>query len=89
MAHDLWEIIEATTEPPEQEDDEDDFKDWRKKNFMALHVIQISCGPEIGFEIIGITSAKTAWDTLAKKYVVPTGADSGPSSLFEPCKYSK
>jgi len=87
MAHDLWEIIEATTEPRKQKDDEATFKDWRNKNSMALQVIQILCGPDTSSEIINITSAKIAWDTLAKKYAVPTGADSSPPSLFQPCKY--
>jgi len=82
MAHDLWEIIEATTEPPRQEDDEATFKDWRNKNFMALHVIQISCGLDTGFdEIIQITSAKTAWDMLEEKYDVYTDTNSGPPPL--------
>jgi hypothetical protein len=78
MAHDLWDVIEATIEPPRQEDDEAAFKAWSKKNSMALHVIQISCGPDTVFEIIQIISAKYAWDTLAKKYVMPTGAGSSP-----------
>ncbi|XP_062175092.1 uncharacterized protein LOC133880207 [Alnus glutinosa] len=77
MAHDLWEIIEATTEPPRQEDDEAAYKAWSKKNSTALHVIQISCRPDIVFEITQISSAKTAWDMLAEKYVVSTGAYSG------------
>jgi len=85
MAHDFWEIIEATTEPPRQEDDEAAFKAWSKKNFMALRVIQVSCEIDIVFEIIQITSAKTAWDTLAEKYDVPTDADSGLPSLSLNC----
>ncbi|XP_059438852.1 uncharacterized protein LOC132171529 [Corylus avellana] len=68
MAHDLCEIIEATTEPPKQEDDEAAFKAWSKKNSMALHVIQISCGPDTFSQIIEISSAKTAWDKLAEEY---------------------
>jgi hypothetical protein len=80
MAHDLWEIIEATTKPPKQEDDETAFKAWSTRNFTALHLIQISCGPDTGFEIIQITSAKTAWDTLAEKYGMPIGADIGVDS---------
>ncbi|XP_062175363.1 uncharacterized protein LOC133880430 isoform X2 [Alnus glutinosa] len=75
MAHDLWEIIEATTEPPRQEDDEVAFKDWRNKNLMALNVIRISCRLDTGFEIIKKTLAKTAWDMLAKKYAVHAGSD--------------
>jgi L-fucose mutarotase/ribose pyranase (RbsD/FucU family) len=69
MAHDLWEIIEATTEPLRQEDDEATFKAWSTKNFTALHIIQISCGSDAFSEIIEISSAKIAWDTLAKMYL--------------------
>jgi hypothetical protein len=69
MAQDLWEIIEATTPPPRLEDGEDAFKAWSKKNSMALHVIQISCAPNTFFEIIEISSAKDAWDTLAKRFL--------------------
>jgi Na+-transporting NADH:ubiquinone oxidoreductase subunit NqrC len=69
VAHHLWEIIEATTQPPRQEDDEVDFKAWSKKNSMALHVIQISCGPDSFSKIIGISSAKVAWDSLVKKFL--------------------
>jgi hypothetical protein len=85
MANDLWDLIEATTEPPRQEDDEAAFKAWSKKNSTALHVIQISCGPNTIFEVIQISSAKTAWDTLEAMYVVPTGADLGPPSLSLNC----
>jgi hypothetical protein len=46
MAHDLWDVHEATTEPPSHEDDEVAFKAWSMKNSTALHVIQISCGPD-------------------------------------------
>jgi hypothetical protein len=69
MALDLWEIIEATTEPLRREDDEATFKAWSKKNSTALHIIQISCSSDIFSEIIEISSAKIAWDTLAKKFL--------------------
>ena len=65
MAHDLWDIVEETNEPPRQEDDEATFKAWSKKNFMALHVIHISCGRDAFSSIKKINIAKTAWDTLA------------------------
>ena len=48
IAQDLWDIVEATEECPKQEDDEVAFKDWSKKNAMALHVIH-------GFTWIGAT----------------------------------
>ncbi|GLT70496.1 hypothetical protein SLA2020_425720 [Shorea laevis] len=44
LAQDLWDIVEATTEPPKPEDDVVEFKAWRKNNAAALHAIQISCG---------------------------------------------
>jgi hypothetical protein len=65
MAHDLWDIVEETNKPSRQKDDEAAFKAWSKKNFMALHVIQISCGTDAFSRIKKISTAKIAWDTLA------------------------
>ncbi|KAB1206365.1 KN motif and ankyrin repeat domain-containing protein 2 [Morella rubra] len=67
MAHDLWDIVTGTTEPPRQEDNESAFETWREKNCLAVHVIKISCGRPLSDEIIGETVAKVAWDKLAKK----------------------
>ena len=67
-AHRLWETVEATTDPSMQENDELAFKAWSKKNSMALHIIQISYGPDSLSEIIGISSAKVTWDMLEKKF---------------------
>ncbi|XP_021822521.1 uncharacterized protein LOC110763934 [Prunus avium] len=68
LAQDLWDAVEATAEPPkgEDQDSDDRLKTWRKKNAMALHTIQISCGPEAFSVIRDMTSAKIAWDTLAE-----------------------
>ncbi|KAB1226736.1 hypothetical protein CJ030_MR1G007879 [Morella rubra] len=71
MAHDLWDTVEATNEPPKQEDDESAFKTWRKKNFLALHVIQNSCGRPLFYTIKQDTLAKDAWNNLAKSCDVP------------------
>ena len=76
MAEDLWDIVEATNEPPSPEN-EAAFKAWRKMNAMALRVIQRSIGPDIFSDIMDITSARIAWETLAEKYK-PKGPD--PSS---------
>ena len=62
-AHHLWDIVEETDKP--EEDDEAAFKAWSKKNFLALHVIQISCGRDSFSIIKKISIAKIAWDTLA------------------------
>ncbi|VVA39988.1 PREDICTED: ankyrin [Prunus dulcis] len=70
VAQDLWEVVEATAEPPKPEQEaevDDQFKAWRKKNATALHTIQVSCGPDAFSMIKEISSAKIAWDTLAKK----------------------
>ena len=67
MAQDLWEIVESTSEPPAREN-EAAFKAWNKTNAMALHVIQMSCGPDTFSDIREISSARGAWDSLAKMY---------------------
>ncbi|XP_048436173.1 uncharacterized protein LOC125475467 [Pyrus x bretschneideri] len=67
LAEDLWDVVEATTKPPEQEDDEVEFKAWRKSNAKALHSIQISCGVDTFSFIMGASAAKVAWDILAKE----------------------
>ncbi|KAH0981292.1 hypothetical protein GBA52_008469 [Prunus armeniaca] len=70
VAQDLWEVVEATAEPPKPEEEaeaDDQFKTWRKKNATALHTIQVSCGPDAFLMIKEISSAKIAWETLAEK----------------------
>ncbi|KAJ4826357.1 hypothetical protein Tsubulata_036289 [Turnera subulata] len=43
-----------------------DHKTWRDKNAMALRAIHASCAPTIPPQLVGVTSAKIAWETLAK-----------------------
>jgi hypothetical protein len=78
MAYDLWDIVEATTKPPNQEDDYIVFCAWSKKNSKALHVIKNSCDLNTLFEIGEISSANVVWNTLAKKYL-PNSTSSGLS----------
>ncbi|KAF2318344.1 hypothetical protein GH714_005578 [Hevea brasiliensis] len=75
MANNLWDIVEATTEAPNPEEAEAEFKAWRKKNAAALHAIQISCMPHILFQIKEISSARICWDTLAKMHEVKSPGD--------------
>ncbi|KAB1222742.1 hypothetical protein CJ030_MR2G026836 [Morella rubra] len=71
IAQDLWGVIEGMEETPDQEKNNVAFNAWSKKNSMALHVIQISCGPNLFSVIIReISLAKIAWNTLAKKYTM-------------------
>ncbi|KAK4593430.1 hypothetical protein RGQ29_017512 [Quercus rubra] len=67
MAQDLWDVVESRSEPPAQEN-ATVFKAWSKTNAMALHVIQMLCGPDTFSDIREISSARIAWDTLAEKY---------------------
>ncbi|KAG6670438.1 hypothetical protein I3843_Q064900 [Carya illinoinensis] len=80
---DLWKVIIDKDEnaPTYENDDVNDngaddddaaaaIKVWRRRNYMALHVIQISCGPDAFAEIRSFCSAKTAWQTLEKKYLI-------------------
>ena len=73
MAQDLWDIVESRSDSPTPEN-EAAFKVWSKMNAMALHVIQISCGPDTFSDIRETTSARNAWDTLARKHK-PKGPD--------------
>ena len=71
IAQDLWDIVEATNECLNQEDDEAAFKAWSRKNAMALHVILISCPQQICHVISLIDSAKIAWKTLESICSIP------------------
>ena len=68
MEQDLWDIVEAATEPPTPKNDEIAFKDWSRKNALALYLIREWSGSK-GFPLIGkISTAKIAWDTLVEMY---------------------
>lgn len=67
LVEDLWEAVEAIREPAAKpEDDELEYKAWKKKNVKALYAIQNSCGPEMFHFISETETAKTAWETLEK-----------------------
>ncbi|KAJ8899939.1 hypothetical protein K2173_019644 [Erythroxylum novogranatense] len=59
----LWDIIEGSSGP---EENEIDYETWTKRNDVALHAIRISCDPSAREQIQGISSAKIAWDYLAR-----------------------
>ncbi|KAG7946291.1 hypothetical protein I3843_14G032300 [Carya illinoinensis] len=69
-AQDLWKgVIDDNGNPIQQENEHEAINDWRRRNYMALHVIQISCGPDALSKIRTInSSANTARQTLKKKY---------------------
>ncbi|CAL9014044.1 unnamed protein product [Prunus brigantina] len=74
LAEDVWDLVEATTEPPKPEDGEVAFKAWRKNNAKALLAIQTCCGDDTYPIIEGITEAKAAWDALAEE-LKPSDSD--------------
>ncbi|XP_075644590.1 uncharacterized protein LOC142615706 isoform X2 [Castanea sativa] len=55
--HDLWNIVETTTEPITPA--------WSKKNALALYLIRESCGSDRFSLIENIRKAKIAWDEIA------------------------
>ena len=63
-AYDLWDIIEAATDPPKPENDEIAFDAWSKKNAIALYLIWESSEAFFSFKKSPRT-AQIAWDTLA------------------------
>ncbi|KAG8651030.1 uncharacterized protein LOC110619023 [Manihot esculenta] len=63
LAHDLWDIVEETTESPNSNQAE--FKEWKKKNAAALHAIHISCSLDVFLKIKEIDSAGRCWNALA------------------------
>ena len=68
IAQDVWKIVDTFDKEPNPANGKVTFEDWEKKNAMALHVIQITCGPQAFSKIREITSARDAWKTLAAKY---------------------
>lgn len=50
----LRSIVESTSDPPRQDNDEAAFENWRDKNFKTLHVIWNSYGWKEFFMIEGI-----------------------------------
>ncbi|KAM5549019.1 ankyrin repeat-containing protein ITN1-like [Rosa sericea] len=66
LAEDLWDVVENTNQPPKE--DEPEFKTWRRNNARALRIIQNCCGTDNSNFINKTSSAKDAWDTLAKMF---------------------
>ncbi|CAB4274429.1 unnamed protein product [Prunus armeniaca] len=82
LAEDLWDVVEATTEPPKLEDGEAEFKAWRKKDAKALILIQNYCGSANYPLVLGTKTAKAAWDTLAEKLKPALGTQSKQACMF-------
>ncbi|KAL6287555.1 hypothetical protein ACE6H2_011945 [Prunus campanulata] len=75
LAEDVWDVVEAATDPPKPEDGEAEFRAWRKNNAKALLAIRARCGDDTYPIIKDITTAKVAWDMLAEE-LKPSDSDS-------------
>ena len=69
----LWDVISDVDSKPEKNtgffaknEETEAFQTWRKKNAIALHAIQMSCGPDALVTIRETDSAKFAWDHLVE-----------------------
>ncbi|KAL6327289.1 hypothetical protein AAG906_018588 [Vitis piasezkii] len=67
----LWEVCRMSCKSPNKAQDPVAYSEWKKKNSVALHAIQISCSREMLSQIRGIKLAKHAWDFL-KRNANPT-----------------
>ncbi|GMY23396.1 protein ACCELERATED CELL DEATH 6-like isoform X2 [Fagus crenata] len=68
MEHNLWDVIEAATEPPTPEYDEIACPDWSKKNALALYLIFEWSECKKFSMIENLSTAKNAWEHLAEMY---------------------
>ncbi|KAL4599311.1 hypothetical protein ACB092_11G118100 [Castanea dentata] len=66
-ACDLWNIVEAATQPPKPEDDEIAFNAWSKKDAIALYLIRESSSAFYS-SLFPAGTAQNAWDIMAKFY---------------------
>uniref|UniRef100_A0A7N2LJF4 DUF4219 domain-containing protein n=2 Tax=Quercus lobata TaxID=97700 RepID=A0A7N2LJF4_QUELO len=66
-ACDLWDIVEAATQPPKLEDDEIAFNAWSKKDAIAFYLIRESSSTFYSSPFLAGT-AQNAWDILVKFY---------------------
>ncbi|XP_057969002.1 uncharacterized protein LOC131158272 [Malania oleifera] len=66
----LWHVVSGKEAKPDKTDDK--YEIWKKKNALALHAIQTSCGPNVFDRIKKTTSAIEAWNELAEKLERPS-----------------
>ncbi|XP_071913957.1 uncharacterized protein [Coffea arabica] len=71
VGHGLWGVVSGK-EPEPSKDKKQEHEEWKKKNALALHAIQLSCGPATyaKFKEAHIC-ARVAWNHLAEKIKRP------------------
>ena len=71
-AQGLWDVVTGKEAKPEDEDETSPkYQEWMRKNAMALHAIQVSCGADTMSKLRGHESAKFEWQLLAEKRCLP------------------
>lgn len=71
MGHGLWGVVSGEEAEPDKEQKQQ-HDEWIKKNALALHAIQLSCGAGIYSKIDKAhISAHYAWTHLAEKALGP------------------
>ncbi|KAJ0039765.1 hypothetical protein Pint_27200 [Pistacia integerrima] len=76
IANDLWDVVCGEYKKPKES--EGNYKDWVRKNAMALHAIQISCKGDTMSKLRGNESAEYEWNLLANKVKIEP-----PNGKFE------
>lgn len=71
VGHGLWGVVSGK-EPEPCKDRKQEHDEWKRKNALALHAIQLSCGPGTNakFKEAHIC-ARVAWNHLAEKVKRP------------------
>ncbi|KZV54483.1 Ankyrin repeat family protein [Dorcoceras hygrometricum] len=81
VGHDLWAVVSGKfTEPDKHEEHRHD--EWKKKNALALHAIQLSCGKGVYSKFHEKThlSAEFVWNHLVERAWGPKPPTRKPSS---------
>ncbi|XP_027073877.1 uncharacterized protein [Coffea arabica] len=70
VGHGLWGVVSGKEQDPlkESEDKKQEHEEWQKRNALALHAIQLSCGTRTYVKFKAAhNSAHVAWNHLAEK----------------------
>ncbi|KAL5752087.1 hypothetical protein ACOSP7_022266 [Xanthoceras sorbifolium] len=70
IAQGLWDVVSGKQAKPKESDDAN-YEMWSRKNAMALHAMQLSCGADTISKLRGSESAKYEWERLAEKQPPP------------------
>nr|XP_027073700.1 uncharacterized protein LOC113698184 isoform X2 [Coffea arabica] len=74
VGHGLWGVVSGKEQDPIKDESQDygedkkqEHEEWQKKNALALHAIQLSCGPRTYVKLKTHNFAQVAWKQLDEK----------------------